>query len=164
MQSVKTAVNDLNQILIQPLICSIYKFTANVMTAKDAKESKLTMHYKQYLNSFHDVEEMIKKLKNDKSEINRIVSMCNNLNGGGVIKDIDRNGPIRFTWEANHHGEKIMQLFKELFVNQKDDFEEIMINKFYAKKVLDHLSPEESIKSAYESKFRAYNIESRETL
>ena len=57
-----------------------------------------------------------------------------------------------------------MQLVKEQFLSQKSNFSEILINKLYAKKVLDYLSPEESVESDNGSKFRGYMIDSRDAL
>ena len=164
MQSMKSEFNDFNKTSLQPLVCSICKLVANIMTAKDSAESKLRMHCKQYLNSFHEIDKLIKKLTNDKSENNKIVSVCNNLNVGDVINDTDNTGPVRFTWEANWHGEKGMQAVKDLFVSQKGNFGEILINKLHANKVLDHLSPEENVESDIGSKFRNYVIDSRDVL
>ena len=47
-----------------------------------------------------------------------------------------------------------MQDPKEKFASQKGNISEIMINKLCTEKVLEHLSPEESIKSETASKFR----------
>jgi len=60
---------------------------------------------------------LIKKLTNDTSDNKRCVSMCNNLNVGDVISDVDFSGPVRFTWEGNWHGEKGIQAVKEQFVS-----------------------------------------------
>ena len=107
---------------------------------------------------------LVKKLTNDKSETYKIASMYNNLNVGGIINDVDETGPIRFTWEGNWHGEKGIQAVKEQFISQKGNFGEILINKIYTKKILDHLSPEESIELEIPSKFRNYYIDSKEIL
>ena len=53
---------------------------------------------------------------------------------------------------------------KEQFISQKGNFGEILINKIYTKKILDHLSPEESIESEIPSKFQNYYIDSKEIL
>jgi len=164
MQSMKNEFNDFNKTSLQPLVISIYKLVAHIMTAKDSAESKLRIHYKQYLNSFHDIDMLIKKLTNDKSESNKIVSMYNNLNVGDIINDTDNTGPVRFTWEANWHGEKGIQAVKDLFVSQKGNFGEILINKLYANKVLDYLSPEENVESDVGSKLRNYVIDSKDAL
>ena len=64
----------------------------------------------------------------------------------------------------NWHGEKGTQAVKEQFVSQKGNFGEIIINKLCTNKVLDHLSPEDSIESEIPSKFRNYVIDSGEVL
>ena len=90
--------------------------------------------------------------------------MRNNLNIGPVIENVDKTGLIRHVWEANNHGEMSMQPNKEKFVNQKSNFAKILLNKSFAKKVLDYLSPDESIDLETGSQFRNYVINSRDTL
>ena len=135
MQSIKDEIKDNYNTSFQPVIYSLCKLVANLMTSVDSKESKLSAHYKQYLNSFHKMDVVIKKLTNDKSNTPKIVSMYNNLNVDGVINDVDEYGPIRFTWEGNWHGEKGIQAVKEQFISQKGNFGEILINKMHAKKI-----------------------------
>ena len=96
---------------------------------------------------------LVKKLTNDKSEIYKNTSMYNNLNIGSIINNVDETSPIRFTWEGNWYGEKRIQAVKDQFISQKGNFGKILINKIYTKKILDHLSPEESIKLEIPSKF-----------
>ena len=119
LQSMKNEMNEFNKLSIQPLICNICELVSNIMKAVDLRKSKPRMHYKQCLNAFYQIDELTKKLTNDKSDNNRCVSMCNNLNVGGVISDVDFSGPVRFTWEENWHGEKGIQAVKEQFVSQK---------------------------------------------
>ena len=59
MQSMKNEMNEFNKLSIQPLICSIYKLVANIMTAVETRKSKLRAHYKQYLNAFHQMDALI---------------------------------------------------------------------------------------------------------
>ena len=90
--------------------------------------------------------------------------MYNNLNVGSVANDFDQRDSNKFIWEASQHREKGMQHPKENFTSQKINFHEIMINKFCTEKVLDYLSPEESIELKTTSKFRNYALNSREIL
>ena len=159
-QSMKNDSIDHNKLSAQPLICGLYKLIANIMTAVDSKKSKLQIHYKQYLNAFSKMDELIKTLSNDASDSNRCVSTYNNLNVGCIIRDIEFGGPIRFTWEGNWHGEKGIQPVKEQFVSQKGKFGEVMINKLYTNKVLEHLSPNASMESENVSQFNNYVIDS----
>ena len=122
------------------------------------------MHCKQYLNSFHEINELLKKFANDKLENNKIESMCNNLNVSPVAEDIDKTDPIRHAWEVNNHSEKGMQPNKENFVSQKGNFAEILLKKSHAKKVLDYLSPDKPIDFETGSQFQNYAIDSRDTL
>ena len=164
MQSIKDEIKDNCNMSFQPVIHSLCKLVANLMTAVDSKESKLSAHCKQDLNSFHKMGAVIKKLTNDKSDTPKIVSMRNNLNVGGVINDADEHGPIRFTQEGNWHGEKGIQAVKEQFISQKGNFGAILINKMHAKKNLHHLSPEDSIEYEIPTKFRNYCIDSIDDL
>ena len=74
---------------------SVHKLVANVMTASDSRKSKPRMHYKQCLNSFHEIDKLLKKLTNDKLQNNKIVAMHNNLNFGPVADDVDTRGLAR---------------------------------------------------------------------
>ena len=71
---------------------------------------------------------------------------------------------VRFTWEVNWQGEKGTQDPEEKLLSQKRHFSKIVTNKLCMEKVLDHLSPEESIKSETLGKFRNYVLDSREVL
>ena len=108
---------------------SVHKLVANVMTASDSRKSKPRMHYKQCLNSFHEIDKLLKKFTNDKSKNNKIVSIRNNLNISPIEEDINARGPTRHLWEANNHREKGMQLNKENFASQKGNFSEILPSK-----------------------------------
>ena len=61
--------------------------------------------------------------------------MCNNLNAGPMIEDVDKSGPTRRAWEENNHREKGMRLNEENFISQKGNFGEILLNKSYTKKI-----------------------------
>ena len=52
-----------------------------------------------------------------------------------------------------------MQDPKEKFVSQKRKFCEIVINKLGTEKVLDYLSPEESIEPETTSKFKSHILD-----
>lgn len=164
MQLMKNEINEFNKLSIQPLICSICKLVASIMMVVDTRKYKPRMHYKQCLNAFHQMDALIKKLTNDALGKKRCVSMCNNLNVGDVISDVDFSAPVRFAWEGNWHEKKGTQAVKEQFVSQKEKFGKIIINKQCTKKVLDHPSPEESIELEILSKFQNYAIDSREVL
>ena len=164
MLSMKNNAIEFNNISIQPLICSFHKLVSNIMTASDSRKSKLRIHYKQYLNALHKIDVLIKKLTNDKSDNHKCITMYNNLNIPCVINDIDERGPITLQWEANHHGEKGIQIPKEKFVSQKGNFGEIMIHKMCIEKVLDHLSQAGSSEVESCNKFRNYMLDSRESL
>ena len=75
MKSMKNEINECDKISIQLVVCSIYKLVANIMTAVDLRQSKLRIHYKQYLNSFHEMDVLVKKLTNNKLETYKIASM-----------------------------------------------------------------------------------------
>ena len=62
MQLMKNEMNEFNKLSIQPLICSIYKLVANIMTAVDTRKSKLRTHYKQCLNAFHQMDVLNEEL------------------------------------------------------------------------------------------------------
>ena len=128
-------------------MCSVHKLVANVMTALDSRKSKLRMHYEQHLNSFYEIDNLLKKLANNKLESNIIASARNNLNISPVLENVDKAGPTRHMWEENNYGEKGVQPNKEKFTSQNGNFGEILLNKLHAKKVLDHLSPDEPIES-----------------
>ena len=95
----------------------MYKLLANIMTSINSKKSKLSIHIKQYLNAFNDIDVLIKKLSNDTSKNYKYISIYNYLNIPDVFRDIDNNGLIPFTWEGNEHGEKRIQTAKEEFVS-----------------------------------------------
>ena len=107
-QLMKNELNTFKKLSIQLLMYSICKLVANVMIASNLRKLKLRSHYKQCLNSFHKINELLKKLINNKSENNKITSMRNNLNVGLVIEDVDARGPTRHLWEASYQREKGM--------------------------------------------------------
>ena len=76
------------------------------MTSINLKKSKLSIHIKQYLNAFNDIDILIKKLSNDTSKNYKCISMYNYLNILDVFRDIDNNSSILFTWEGNEHRDK----------------------------------------------------------
>ena len=78
------------------------------MTATDSRKSKLRIYYKQYLNDFAQMSILIKKLRNNISDNKRYALMCNNLNIGGIISNINFSSLVRFILEANYHREKGM--------------------------------------------------------
>ena len=59
---------------------------------------------------------------------------------------------------------KGIQAVKDLFVSQKGNFGEILINKLYTNKVLDYLSPAENVVSDVGSQLRNYVIDSKDAL
>ena len=57
------------------------------------------------------------------------LSQFNHFHFDAIVKDIERLGPIRFTWEGSMHGEKIIQSAKKEFVIKKGNFCGILTRK-----------------------------------
>ena len=55
---------------------------------------------------FNNINTLIKKLTNNNSENHKCISMYNHLNILEVMKNVNTNGPVYFTWESNKHKEK----------------------------------------------------------
>ena len=54
----------------------------------------------------NQIDKLIKKLINNKSDVARVISMYNYLNLQSMIEDVDYTSPVSFMWEGNEHEEK----------------------------------------------------------
>ena len=90
--------------------------------------------------------------------------MYNHLNIPEVMKDVDINGLVCFIQEGNGHREKGTKTAKDMFINQKGNFGEVMVMKMYMKKILQHLSKDNSNKTEIKNRFKKYKIDLKDVL
>ena len=128
-----------DNVLVQPLTCSLHQLISNTMTEVDSKKSKMSIHTKQCSNSLNKDNTKIKKLTNNTSDSRMCVTLCNHLNIPEVINETDWSGTYLFKWEANRHAEEGTQTAKEMFVSQRGNFGEAMFMKICMKKTLQNM-------------------------
>ena len=163
-ESLKENMDILKELKFQPMLCSLHKMISNIMASDGTNFMKLQIHIKQYLNEFHKMDQLLKKLKNETGEIPRWISQYNHLNIDSVIDDIKRMGPLKFMWEGNEHGEKYIQTAKNEFVSKKGNFGEVLIKKICAKKILSNLSNYDENESITNSDSSWFDLKSQDIL